>query len=217
MREAFHSDLDAIDADLLAMCAMVERALIDASAALLEGDGELAERVIAADAQLDALQLDVDERIVDLLARQSPVAGDLRLLVSALRMSTTLERMGDLAEHVAIVARHGVAQAGAGLPQADREDLAAMAELTGQAVRDAREVMRTRDLELAARIEARDADVDALMQRIYDRLADAGAQLTAAQVSDLTLLGRFYERIGDHAVSLVRRVGFAVTGGQPGA
>lgn len=210
MREAFHTDLRTIGDNLLEMCELVETAVSHATQALLSGDLGTAETVIAADAHLDQLQVRIDEMAVDLLARQSPVATDLRLLVSALRMSSSLERMGDLAEHVALIVRRrhpdGV------LPEADREDFARMGELTAAAVRDARTVIADRDLVLAAQVEERDAEIDDLMQSVYARLARDGGSYSAAQIADLTLLGRFYERLGDHAVSLVRRIGFLVTG-----
>ncbi|UYG18147.1 phosphate signaling complex protein PhoU [Brachybacterium huguangmaarense] len=210
MREAFHSDLQTIGAHLTRMCTLVESAVADASAALLEVDLSLAERVIAADVHIDELQVDIDERAVDLLARQSPVATDLRVLVSALRMSATLERMGDLGEHIALIARRRHPEPA--LPEADREDFRRMAELTVAGIRDAQRVIEERDLALAAEVEKRDAEIDDLMQRIYARLDRDGSAYTTAQVTDLTLLGRFYERLGDHAVSLVRRIGFLVTG-----
>lgn len=210
MREAFHSDLKMIDADLQEMCRLVEAALTDASQALMDGDLGLAERVIAGDAHIDDLQTQIDELVVDLLARQSPVAGDLRLLVAALRMSATLERMGDLSEHVALVVRRRHPELV--LPEADREDFRAMAELAVTAVRDVQQVIARRDLELAGIVAERDSRIDELMQTIYARLADDEHGYSTAQITDVTLLGRFYERLGDHAVSLVRRVGFLVTG-----
>lgn len=210
MREAFHTDLDTIRGNLIEMCRLVETAVRDASTALLDGDLVSAERVIAADADLDELQTRVDEMAVDLLARQSPVATDLRLLVSALRMSSSLERMGDLAEHVAIIARRR--HPGLALPETDRADFTTMGQLAVAAIADAQKVIAERDLELAAQVAKRDAEIDDLMQSVYGRLAAEGHTYTPAQIADLTLLGRFYERLGDHAVSLVRRVGFLVTG-----
>ena len=105
MREAYQSDLRHLVDDLVDMASMVGSALEDATAALLEGDLGLAERVIAADPHIDERQIDLDSKTVELLARQSPVATDLRLLVASLRMSSSLERMGDLCAHVALVAR----------------------------------------------------------------------------------------------------------------
>ncbi|GAB2539390.1 phosphate signaling complex protein PhoU [Brachybacterium huguangmaarense] len=210
MREAFHNELTTIGETLSEMCELAATAVEDASTALLTGDLGIAERVIAADVHLDELQQQVDDRAVDQLARQSPVATDLRVLVSALRMSSTLERMGDLGEHIALIVRRRHPEAV--LPEADVEDFREMARLTVEAIRDARLVIEGRDLVLAAQVEERDNEIDDLMQKIYARLAREGEAHTVAQITDLTLLGRFYERLGDHAVSLVRRIGFLVTG-----
>src|SRR5690625_4462245 len=105
MREAYQSDLRYLVDDLVDMASMVRTALEDATTALLESDLGLAERVIAADPHIDERQVDLDSKIVELLARQSPVATDLRLMVAALRMSSSLERMGDLSAHIALTAR----------------------------------------------------------------------------------------------------------------
>src|SRR5690625_4197526 len=102
MREAYQSDLRYLVDDLVDMASMVRTALEDATTALLESDLGLAERVIAADPHIDERQVDLDSKIVELLARQSPVATDLRLMVAALRMSSSLERMGDLSAHIEI-------------------------------------------------------------------------------------------------------------------
>lgn len=210
MREAFHSDLEAIQDDLVKMCTMVENAAREASTALLDGDLALAERVIAGDAHIDDIQTEIDTLAVDLLARQSPVATDLRLLVSAIRMSATIERAGDLAEHVALVVRRRHPEPV--LPADDREDFLRLGQLVVESLRDAGVVVRERDLALAAQVQKRDQEIDALQERVYARIDDESRSLTHAQITDLTLLARFYERMGDHAVSVVRRIGFLVTG-----
>lgn len=209
MREVYQSDLRHLVEDLVAIAELVEVALVDASAALAQGDLALAERVITADSHIDVAQVELDEKIVELLARQSPVASDLRLLVSALRMSSSLERMGDLAAHVAIVARRRHPELV--VPERHREEVRSLAELALASVRDAKTVIAERDLALAAQVETRDDRIDDLQQGIY-RSITRSEEYTTAQVMDLTLLVRFYERLGDHAVSLVRRVGFLVTG-----
>ncbi|MFC0676049.1 phosphate signaling complex protein PhoU [Brachybacterium hainanense] len=209
MREAYQSDLKHLVEDLVHMASLVENAIRDSAVALSSGDLALAERVIAADITIDERQVDLDEKIVELLARQSPVATDLRLLVAALRMSSSLERMGDLAEHVALAARRRFPDLV--VPEHHREALAKMAELAVQGTHDAGEVIRTRDLALAALVERRDDEMDALQTELY-RAVTRDRELPTEQVMDLILLGRYYERMGDHAVSLVRRVGFLVTG-----
>ena len=211
MREAYQSDLRHIVDDLVDMSRMVGTALEDATTALLEGDLALAERVVTADPHLDARQLELDAKAVELLARQSPVATDLRLLVASLRMSSSLERMGDLAAHVALVARR--AHPDTAVPAQHRDQVARMSELGLTALTAAAQVIRTRDLALAAQVEKQDDELDELMLTISREISASDEDTyTNAEVIDLTLLIRFYERIGDHAVSLVRRVGFLVTG-----
>ncbi|GAA1285795.1 MULTISPECIES: phosphate signaling complex protein PhoU [Brachybacterium] len=209
MREAYQSDLRHIVDDLLDMADLVGRALEEATQALLEGDLALAERVIAADPHIDRRQIDLDSKAVELLARQAPVATDLRLLVASLRMSSSLERMGDLCAHVALVARRTHPEPA--VPEQHRAQIARMSELGGIALRDAARVIAERDLALAAQVEKDDAELDDLMLEVSREIA-RGDGYTNAQIVDLTLLIRFYERLGDHAVSLVRRVGFLVTG-----
>ncbi|APX34363.1 phosphate transport system regulatory protein PhoU [Brachybacterium sp. P6-10-X1] len=209
MREAYQSDLRHIVDDLVDMAELVGRALEDATRSLLEGDLGLAERVIAADPHIDERQVELDAKAVELLARQAPVATDLRLLVAAMRMSSSLERMGDLCAHVALVARR--THPAAAVPEQHREQIARMSSLAGAALAEASQVIADRDLALAAQVEKEDDEIDELMLEISREIA-RGHGYTNGQVVDLTLLIRFYERIGDHAVSLVRRVGFLVTG-----
>ncbi|MGP9680431.1 MULTISPECIES: phosphate signaling complex protein PhoU [unclassified Brachybacterium] len=209
MREAYQSDLRHIVDDLLDMAELVGTALEAATRSLLEGDLGLAERVIAADPHIDERQVELDSKAVELLARQAPVAGDLRLLVAALRMSSSLERMGDLCAHVALIARRSHPELA--VPARHREQIARMSELGRAALQEAAQVIADRDLALAAQVEKDDEELDDLMLEV-SREISRGEGYSNGQVVDLTLLIRFYERIGDHAVSLVRRVGFLVTG-----
>ena len=105
MRDAFHDDLDKITDQLVEMTRLAGSAVARATTALLDADVHLAESVIAADDQLDAIRTELDALSIDLLARQQPVATDLRIVVTSMRMSSDLERMGDLARHIAKVAR----------------------------------------------------------------------------------------------------------------
>ncbi|WP_114856437.1 phosphate signaling complex protein PhoU [Brachybacterium sp. YJGR34] len=211
MREAYQSDLRHIVDDLLDMAEFVGKALEGATSALLEGDLALAERVVAADPHLDERQEDLDGKIVELLARQSPVATDLRLLVAALRMSSSLERMGDLAVHIALVARR--AHPEIAVPEQHRAQIARMSEIGIKALQGAGTVIQNRDLALAAQVQKDDDELDALLLEISSEISRSDEDVyTNAQIIDVTLLIRFYERLGDHAVSLVRRIGFLVTG-----
>lgn len=209
MREAYQSDLRHLVDDLVDMADKVGSALEDATEALLEGDLALAERVIAADVHIDQRQNDLDAKIVELLARQNPVATDLRLLVAALRMSSSLERMGDLCTHIALVARRTHPEPA--VPEQHRDQIRRMSTIAEAALKDASQVIAERDLALAAQVEKNDDQLDELLLEI-SREIGRGDGYSNRQVIDVTLLIRFYERLGDHAVSLVRRVGFLVTG-----
>ncbi len=210
MRQQFHTELEHLDGQLVDMTALVAAAMGDATRALLEADLTLAERVIAGDAHIDAIQRQVDERAVELLARQAPVATDLRVVVAGLRMSSTIERMGDLARHVAQVARlrfpHHVVP----------EDLAPLfAEMGATGVRlaeKAGQVIASRDLAVAAEMGPDDDALDDLHRTVFDELASPGWAHPVQTAVDITLCSRYFERFGDHAVSLSERVQFLVTG-----
>ena len=187
------------------MSGRVEQAITNAGIALLTADLALAESVIADDLAIDAIERDLDERCVLLLAQQQPVATDLRIVVSALRMSASLERMGDLARHVAQVARgryprHAVPQALSGT----------FAEMHDAAVRVARRtttLLHSRETsQLAESIEQDDDLLDELHEDTFAALLGGSWAGTTQETVDVTLLGRYYERFGDHGVSVARRV-----------
>ncbi|CAM5788804.1 phosphate signaling complex protein PhoU [Cellulomonas persica] len=210
MRDIFDAELTQLGEDLVAMSRRVERAVTDAGVALMTADLALAESVIADDLGIDEMERDLDERCILLLAQQQPVATDLRIVVSALRMSSTLERMGDLARHVAQVAR------GRYPHHAVPEPLSAtFAQMHDAAVRVARRtttLLENRDIALAGSIEADDDLLDDLHEDTFTALLGGTWTGTPQQTVDVTLLGRYYERFGDHAVSVARRVTYLVTG-----
>jgi phosphate transport system protein len=210
VRDVFHHDLQALADQLIEMSGLVGSAIASATQALLDADLALAESVIAADVQVDRLQRDLDERAVHLLARQQPVATDLRVVVSALRMSSTLERAGDLARHVAQLARlrfphHAV-------PDELRDTFAEMGRAAEDLCTSAGRLIANRDLELAARIAADDDRLDDLHRHVFTTLLDESWSHPVETTVDVTLCSRFYERFGDHCVSVARRVAFLVTG-----
>lgn len=209
MRELYRADLERLGRDLTEIARLVHRAMMDAQAALEAADVHGAERVISEDARIDQLQESLDEQAVRILALQAPVATDLRTVVATLRMSSSLERMGDLCAHVALVARRSHPELG--VPEQHRAQIQKMSDLAAAALRDAAVVITDRDLALAAQVEKNDDELDDLQQQIAREIGK-GQDYTNTQIVDLTLLIRFYERLGDHAVSLVRRVGFLVTG-----
>ncbi|HEY0186846.1 MAG TPA: phosphate signaling complex protein PhoU [Cellulomonas sp.] len=210
MREIFDAELKQLGDDLVAMSRRVEHAITAAGEALLHQDLALAESVIADDLAIDALERDLDERCILLLAQQQPVATDLRVVVSALRMSATLERMGDLARHVAQVARGRYPRAAI-----DPRLVGVFTEMNEAACRVAARttlVLSTHDLAEAEGIERDDDLLDSLHEDTFRVLLGTSWDGDAQQTVDVTLVSRYYERFGDHAVSIARRVVYLVTG-----
>ena len=210
MREIFEAELKQLGEDLVTMSRRVEHAISSAGIALLEQDLALAESVIADDLAIDAIERDLDERCVQLIAQQGPVATDLRIIVSALRMSASLERMGDLARHVAQVARGRYPSAA--VPGELRPTFAQMSDAAVRVARRITTLLETRDLALAESIEQDDDRLDDLHEDTFTALLDGTWTGTPQETIDVTLLGRYYERFGDHGVSVARRVTFLVTG-----
>ncbi len=208
MREAFHAELDSISAQLVDMTRLAGSAMARATTALLDADLHLAEDVIAGDRNLDYAREHLDELSVDVLARQQPVATDLRTVVTALRMSADLERMGDLARHVAKVAR--LRFPASAVPPALRAHILEMGQVAQLVVAKAGSVIAARDLDAALALEHDDDAMDQLHRRLFTILRTT--ELPVETVVDLTLLGRYYERFADHAVSVARRVVYLVTG-----
>jgi phosphate transport system protein len=215
MRELFHDQLESIFGDLAAICAQVEEAVRSATEALLTGDAEIAERVISADVVIDEARVRVEDKAFSLLSLQAPVAGDLRVVVAALRMVTELERMGDLSVHVAKIARLRVPNIA--VPEEIRPTVSRMAEVAEDMVKRVHEVISTRDVTTALAVRQDDEEMDQLRRRSFvELLSDDWSHGVEAAV-DMALLGRYYERIADHAVSVATRVVFVVTGEYPQA
>jgi phosphate transport system protein len=215
MREAFHDQLESIFDDLAAICSQVEEAVLGATEALLQGDAEIAERVISADAAIDRARVRVEDTAFSLLSLQQPVAGDLRVVVAALRMVTELERMGDLSVHVAKIARLRVPNIA--VPAEIRPTIGRMAEVAEDMVRAVQRVITTRDVNAALEVRKDDEEMDQLRRESFvELLSDSWSHGVEAAV-DVALLGRYYERIADHAVSVASRVVFVVTGEFPTA
>lgn len=210
MREIFRQELEHLGHDVQRMAEHVATAIEKATRALREADLRTAEEVIDADQRIDDLEKALDDLGVSVLARQQPVATDLRVVVSGLRLSATIERMGDLARHVAYVARGRYPQHALDGPMAELIN-----EMGAQATKVATkvvELIETRDLSLAAEIEREDDILDGLHRRSFEIVLDDGVPMTRQQVVDAVLLGRYLERFGDHSVSVARRVAYLVTG-----
>ena len=210
MRDAYHDELDAISASLVEMTSLVGSAMSRATTALLDADLGLAKTVITADDAVDAIYHDIEERCFDLLARQQPVASDLRVLVTSLRMVADLERMGDHARHVAKIARRRYPSSA--VPPELRSTMLEMGHTAEEIVAKAGSVIARRDLDMAAELERDDDVMDELHKTLFTALlAESFPHGTEAAI-DITLAGRYYERFADHAVSVARRVVYLVTG-----
>jgi phosphate transport system protein len=210
MREAFHEQLDALFSDLADIATMVQTAVERSTEALLTGDVGVAEQVISADAEIDAARERVEENAFTILAQQQPVAGDLRTLVAALRMVAELERMGDLSKHVAKIARLRVPNLA--VPESARPTVEGMAKVAIEMVTEVRDIIRKRDVEAAVRLAEIDEEMDLLRRASFTELLARDWDHGVEPAVDIALLGRYYERIADHAVSVANRVIFVVTG-----
>jgi phosphate transport system protein len=192
---------------------MVSESIVKSSKALLTADLKLAEEVIATDAKIDDYQHDLDTRIIDIIARQQPVASDLRALITALRMSADLERMGDLSHHIAKVAR--LRHPNNAIPNDLVLAFTEMGYVAEKLATKVATVITTRDTEMALQVEKDDDEMDDLHRKVISGIISNGPGVTIESAIDLTLLGRYYERFADHAVAVARRVYFLVKGEFP--
>jgi phosphate transport system protein len=210
MRDAFHEELDAIQATLVTMGEMVSTAMSRSTEALLKADVKLAEQVISDDEKLDTIQHDLEARAINLMARQQPVAQDLRILVTSLRMSADLERMGDLCHHIAKLARMRYPEVA--VPSELLATIASMGTTAVKIIDKSTHVVKTQDLQAAIELETDDDEMDKLHRALFVALLDDSWSHGIEAAIDMTLLGRYYERCADHAVSIARRVYFLVKG-----
>lgn len=210
MRDTYHDELDAVRGSLVDLTNMVGGAMAKATLALVEANVSLAEEVIEADEVIDDYQHTLDAKVIDIMARQQPVAVDLRMLVASLRISADLERMGDFAHHVARIARLRYPE------RALSSDLiSVVADLGAASARICTKtayILQTMDIDQALELEKDDDEVDRLHKQLFRILLDEKNQLPIETAIDTTLIGRYYERFADHAVSVARRVYFLVTG-----
>lgn len=213
MRDVYHDELDSLGTQLVDMTHMVGSAMARATTAMLDADLQLAEGVIDADEKIDSLHHDLEERAFDLLARQQPVARDLRTIITSLRMSADLERMGDLAKHVAEVARrrypHGA------VPDELHSTVLEMGQVAQRIAAKAADVLVSRDVNTALELERDDDDMDRLHRRLFTILLDKDWPHGVEPAIDVILVGRYYERYADHAVSVANRIVYLVTGERP--
>ena len=208
MARHFHEELDGLKQTLLAMGALVEDQIRLTMLALVERDAALAESVIERDREVNAYDVEVDEKCVELLALHQPTAGDLRFLTTAMKIVTDLERIGDQAVNIAQRARELALE-----PQLKPYiDLPRMAELAQAMVKESLDAFVARDTELARRVCGEDAAVDALNHQIFRELLTFMMEdpKTIPRAIRLILIARFLERVADHATNIAEMVIFMV-------
>ena len=210
MRESYETELAQIDITLVAMADLVGTAIRNATDALLADDLSMAELVIAGDAQINKLNSDVEEISLLIAALQAPMATDLRLVMGSIRISSSLERMGDLAVHIAKQVR--LRYPSPSIPNELSETFRKMGMAASKIVEQTGEVIATRNTGLADEMNKYDDILDNLHRELFTVvLSDDWTHGVEAAI-DVTLLSRFYERFGDHAVSVARRIIQIVTG-----
>ena len=210
MREHYHEELEDINSCLVEMANSVGSAMSTATTALLDADVALADRVIAGDQHIDGVRESIEQRCFALLARQQPVATDLRTVTAAMRIVSDLERMGDLAVHVAKVARMRFPDPA--VPQEVRPLFLEAGHIAESLVSKTATVIAKLDVEAATELEAEDDLMDRIHRQLFTELLADSWPHGMEQAIDITLLGRYYERFADHAVSVARRVVYLVTG-----
>jgi len=201
LRVRFRRQLDEIDAEVGRLFAMVGDRVAAATDSFVTDDTELAKGVTSRDVQVDRLEREVELLTERLLLTESPVCGDLRYLVTVLRIVPQLERCGDLAEHVA---QRTVTGLGLRLTPGVRELLAQMGSRCVTMWGDVAKAWAERDAYAAEGLDVVDDELDSLHDRLNAEILDGG--IAVADAMQAALVGRFYERLGDHAVHLARRI-----------
>jgi phosphate transport system protein len=210
VRDQYHEDLDAITTSLVEITRLAGSAINRATQALLDADLSAAESVITGDEAIDELYAQTERDAFDLLARQQPVASDLRVVIASLRMVADVERMGDLALHIAKVARRRYPASA--IPPELQSTVLEMGQVAQRICAKCSSVIAGRDVTMAAELERDDDVMDGLHRRLFSTLLDDSWTGGIETAIDVTLCGRYYERFCDHAVSVARRVIFLVTG-----
>ena len=195
---------------LVEISTLVAVSIENATRAFNESNVSLAETVIADDEKIDAAALELDELAINILARQQPVARDLRIVVSALRISASLERMGDMAEHIAQLARYRFPDKV--VPKSLRSTFSQLGELDVAIAKKLVELLTTEDVKLAEEIRNDDDKIDALHLSVFDKVLGETWKGAAVDTVDATLASRYHERFADHAVSIAKKVQYLATG-----
>ncbi|KIH96641.1 PhoU family transcriptional regulator [Streptomonospora alba] len=210
MRDTYHEELDSLSERLVEMTRLARHAVARATTALLDADLNAAQEVISGDEELNRLDEEIEATAFDLMARQQPVARDLRIIITSLHMAGDLERMGDHAVHIAKIARRR--HPDSAIPAELRSTVLEMGHQAELLVIKAGEVVNQRDAETARELDSDDDRMDKLRRRLLTRILDPNWQHGVEATMDVTLAGRFYERFGDHAVHVADNLIYMVTG-----
>ena len=210
MRTVFQQELGEVQARLVTLANEAKTIMEKASKAFLNSDVAMADEALALTDANESRALDLDELVIKVLATQSPVARDLRILVSALRMSASLERMGSLASHIAAIARDRYP--GSAIPDSLRATFEEMARIDIELAGKAANLLENTDVDLAREIQARDEAVDMLHRKVFDVVLAPDWSENAMFTVDVTLASRYFERFADHVVDISSKVSFLQTG-----
>ncbi len=202
-RQEFQHDLEAIEAKVIELFAMVAEDLPGATEALLSGSSEVIQALAEREQVIDALYPEIEQLVNRVIVLQAPVASDLRFLLSVLRIVPELERSHDLVIQIASRANHHL---GEDLSPRTRGIVERMGRLASEMWRQAVDCWYQRDRSVAQALDARDDEMDELYASLIAELASGG--MTLPVTMEMTLVARFYERLGDHAVNIARRVGY---------
>lgn len=210
MREVFQKELAEVQERLVDLSESVTEIMEKASMAFLNSDVKKADEAIALAEVNEERALAIDEMAIRILSRQSPVARDLRVLVSALRISASLERMGALAGHIATIARFRYPETA--VPETLRKTFSEMGALDCALGRKLTQLLRNTDVDLARSIQAEDARVDELHYSVFELVLSDKWKENAIYTVDVTLASRYHERFADHVVDISAKVAYLTTG-----
>jgi phosphate transport system protein len=214
IRKNFHHELEIVRDDVVRMASMVSESLAQATQAFLDSDLTAAERIIGGDDVIDTLALDIEDRCYQLLALQQPMASDLRALTTAIRLCAEIERSGDLVCNILKGFRRIY---GVDIDPRIRGHLHQLSSEVHRLFRLAVDAYADRNVGLATALDDMDDAIDDLhidyIQSIFETRESGELPLQVAV--QLALIGRFYERIADHAVNIGERVSYMVNGWLP--
>lgn len=210
MRVMFDQELESVQERIVEIADSVYTIVTDATTALLESDVKAADRALAGAERVSEKALSLDELVIRTLALQAPVAKDLRILVSTLRISASLERMTALASHLATIARFRFPESA--IPDSLADTFDEMARLDVRLAKKLVKLLKNTSVDLARSIQAADARVDELHREVFEIVLDKSWKEKAVHTVDVTLASRYLERIADHVVDISSKVSYLTTG-----